>query len=592
MPVSRGSMPRKWVWMAVGTLLAVSLTLRLVGIGWGIPHYDAALMPYTEYRHSYHLDEGKFLWGLTLMEPSAGNFDVSLHHWGTLQFYLIYGALLIGSAVGVVPAPWERAFLSGNVDALPMMYVLGRLVSVLMGVAGTLLVIALGKALGGWRAGLGAGAAYAVAPLAVVGAHYLTNDITMSALLAGSVYAGVRAVQTGNGRWLFGAGLLLGLATSAKYSAAFGAFALVVAQTGFLVNERQSAASRMVASDGSEGDAGRNTLTRMLMVLALPWLGAVIGFLVGEPYALLTPHILKEGLQQASQGNAFDPTQGLGPPLEMLGWQARNLAEFGMTLPLALLAVGGVGVLALRGRRMADDGRRLLESRRQKAEGRRALRNKRYAIISRITHHASRFTLSSVVLRPSSVVIAALLGLMVGLALNRIHMLRYTHVLLPLAAVCAGIGWAAISPALLRWGVGALALAVAGWITLGQLSMMSGAHPANSLLSWLQANLRPGDEVASLWPEYPLLDQRKYQLVRIDPWRPDVAPDDRPDYIILDDMALGPLGQRLTSVVANEYNEVARFGSRPQVLGNSWDEGDTPHDWKYSHPTFRVYARK
>ncbi len=267
----------------------------------------------------------------------------------------------------------------------------------------------------------------------------------------------------------------------------------------------------------------------------------------------------------------------------MLGWQVRNLAEFGMTLPLALLAVGGVGVLALRGQRTADDRRRMIEGRKQKVEGSRALR---------ITHHASRFTPLFVVRRPSSVVLAALLGLLVGLALNRIHMLRYTHVLLPLAAVCAGIGWAAISPALLRWGVGAVALAVAGWITLGQLSMMAGAHPANSLLSWLQANLRPGDEVASLWPEYPLLDQRKYQLVRLDPWRPDIAPGDHPDYIVLDDMALGPATERLTSLVVSEYKEVARFGSRPQVLGNSWDEGDTPHDWKYSHPTFKVYARK
>jgi hypothetical protein len=577
-------MPRRLVWMAVGALLAVSLALRLVGIGWGIPHYDTALMPYTEYRHSYHLDEGKFLLGLAHMEPSVGNFDVSLHHWGTLQFYLIYGALLIGSVVGAVPAPWEGAFLAGDVDALPMMYLLGRLVSVFMGVAGTLVVIALGKALGGWRAGLGAGAAYVVTPLAVVGAHYLTNDITMSALLVGSVYAGVRAMQTGNGRWLFGAGLLLGLATSAKYSAAFGAFALVVAQMGFLVNERQSAVSTMDGSDSSGEGSGQSTLRRTIKMLTLPWLGAVIGFLLGEPYALLTPHILQEGLEQASKGNALDPSQGLGPPLEMLGWQVRNLAEFGITLPLALLAVGGVGVLALRGRQTTDDRRQGAESRGQKAEGSQAIS---------ITHHASRFTpRPSFVLRPSSIVITALLGLVVGLALNRVHMLRYTHVLLPLAAVCAGIGWAAISPVLLRWGVGAVALAVAGWITLGQLSMMAGAHPANSLLSWLQANLRPGDEVASLWPEYPLLDERKYQLVRIDPWRPDIAPGDRPDYIVLDDMALGPLGERLTSVVANEYNEVARFGSRPQVLGNSWDEGDTPHDWKYSHPTFRVYARK
>ncbi len=36
-------MSRLRVWVAVGALLAISLTLRLVGIGWGIPHYDAVL---------------------------------------------------------------------------------------------------------------------------------------------------------------------------------------------------------------------------------------------------------------------------------------------------------------------------------------------------------------------------------------------------------------------------------------------------------------------------------------------------------------------------------------------------------------------
>jgi hypothetical protein len=567
LPGDSSPLLRRWAWALVGALLALSLVLRLVGINWGIPHYDPALMPYTEYRHSYHIDEDNFLWGLALMRPSEGNFDVSIHHWGTLQFYLIYGALLIGSAVGVVPAPWEGAFLAGNVQALPWLYILGRLVSVLMGVGATLLVFMLGKALGGWRAGLGAGVAYAISPLAVVGAHYLTNDITMSALLVGSVFAGVKAVQTGDGRWLFGAGLLLGLATSAKYSAAFGALALVMAQTGFLVRERAE------TDTSTSGRAGSRGVSRTLLVAVVPWLGALTGFLLGEPYALLTPEILREGLQEASKGNAFDPSQGIGPPLEMLSWQARNLTEFGLTLPLALLAVGGLVVLLLRSAGIRNQ---------DVPDTQYAIRN-----THSLTRHAIQFPT-----RPASVVLAALLGLATGLALNRVQMLRYTHVLLPLACVCAGIGWAAISPVVLRCGAGILAVLVAGWITLGQLSLMSGPHTANNLLAWLQANLRPGQEVARLWPEYPLLDKRQYMLVRPDPWRPDLDPDDHPDYIILDDMALGPLTERLTNRVAQEYREVARFSTRPQVLGYSWDEGETPHDWKYSHPTFRVYARK
>ncbi len=558
--------------MLVGALLSLSLLLRLVGIGWGIPHYDPAVMPYTDYRHSYHLDEDNFLWSLALMEPLKGNFDVSIHHWGTLQFYLIYGALLAGSLLGIVPAPWEGAFLAGDVNALPWMYVLGRLVSVLMGVLATLVVFGLGRSLGGWRAGLVAGLAYALSPLAVEGAHYLTNDITMSALLVGSVYAGVRAVQTRDGRWLFGAGLLLGLATSAKYSAAFGALALLVAQIGFWTSERSTAPS-------GAGGPRQSRLQRAVIVALLPWLAAVTGFLLGEPYALLTPHILQEGLQQASEGNAFDPSQGVGPLLEMLGWQARNVAEFGMTLPFALLAVGGILVLLLRMRGGA--------ARTQQGGSFQRDALKQHGVRDIVTGYASHFTC-----QPQSVVLAALLGSIIGLALNRIHMLRYAHVLLPLLAACAGVGWAAISPRLLRWAAGTASVAVAGWITLGQLSMFAGPHPANSLLSYLQANLHNGDEVARLWPEYPVLDRRKYKLMRLDPWRPDIAPGDRPDYILLDNMALGPYTERLTNLVAEEYVEVARFDTRPQVAGYSWDEGNTPHDWKYSHPAFRVYARK
>jgi hypothetical protein len=151
-----GSPParREWPWrLGVGAVLAVSLALRLLALDWGIPHYDPAVLPNTPYRHSYHIDEDNFLWGLMQMRPAAGNFDVVDYHWGTLQHFLIYGVLLGGSALGVVPAPWEAAFARGDVAALPRLFILGRLVSVAAGLAGTLLVIGMGALLGGraWR---------------------------------------------------------------------------------------------------------------------------------------------------------------------------------------------------------------------------------------------------------------------------------------------------------------------------------------------------------------------------------------------------------------------------------------------------------
>jgi hypothetical protein len=46
------------------------------------------------------------------------------------------------------------------------------------------------------------------------------------------------------------------------------------------------------------------------------------------------------------------------------------------------------------------------------------------------------------------------------------------------------------------------------------------------------------------------------------------------------------------SLVESEYEEVARFGVRPFVLGIEWDEGRTPHDWKYSHPELVVFRKE
>src|SRR5438874_9256323 len=154
--------------LALFTLIAGSLGLRLFGLGWGIPHFNPARMPQSAYRNSYHIDEDNYIWGLMRMRPSQGNFDVGDYHWGMLQYFLIYGALLGGEAVGIVPSPWETAFQNGTIDAIPRIYELGRLMSVAAGVIGVLVVVALGTLLGGRTAGLGAGVAYGIAPLAVV----------------------------------------------------------------------------------------------------------------------------------------------------------------------------------------------------------------------------------------------------------------------------------------------------------------------------------------------------------------------------------------------------------------------------------------
>jgi hypothetical protein len=530
-------------------LVLMSLGLRIFAIGWGIPDFDPARIATSNYRNSYHIDEDNFIWGPMQMRPAQGNFDVVDYHWGTLQFFLVDGTFLAGESLGIVPTPWETAFQDGEIDAVGKLYVIGRLVSVLAGVIGTLLVVALGSLVAGSIGGLVGGAVYATMPLAVVEAHYLTNDVVMSVLVLGSVLCAVLAVQRKRLRWLLLAGLLLGLGVADKYSAIFATPALLVAQFLYL---RQ--------------DTGVRTKSRWhgAFTFVAPWAGLVLGFVVGEPYVIFVPEKIVAGIQTTVQGNATDLTTGFQQILGMLRWQAENVAGLALTWPMALLALGGVGVLLWSTSRAVPIVNRERTKRPSGAPSPPAA---------------------------AWIILGALAGLTFGLALNRVPMLRYSQPLLPLLAVAAGVFVVCIPTRILRWTTAALALGVAGVITLGQLSIMAGPHPANQLLAWLQSHLQRGQTVAQIWPEYPPLDGAgEYRLIRMDPWNPQLPSGSNPDYIILDNMAFASPAPQLADLLASQYQVVAQFSARPQIGPFSWDEGTTPHDWKYGHPTFTVYA--
>jgi hypothetical protein len=530
-------------------LIAGSLAVRLFAIGWGIPDFNPARMAQSAYRNSYHIDEDNIIWGLMQMRPSQGNFDVLDYHWGTLQFFLVYGMLLGGEAMGILPSPWETTFQNGDIEAIPRIYELGRLVSVAAGVAGVLIVVALGTLAAGRLAGIAAGVAYALAPLAVVEAHYLTNDVTASVLAIAALLAATLAAQRGRVRWLLLAGLLLGLAISAKYSIVFAAPALLVAQRFAWRKARTNTDARSAFS-----------------FLVLPWLAALMGFLTGEPYALLAPGKLIDGVRTALDGNAVDTTLGIGSMAHMLIWQLGNLGWFGLTLPIAILAIIGLAFMGIQCTRQWFANR-------SKARGAQPMEDD------------PRLAAWAILLTATACFAA-------GLVLNRVFMLRYTQPLVPLLSVAAGVGWAGIPSAVWRRWTGALAVGVAGIVTLGQLSLMGGTHTANELLAWLDANVKPGQTVARPWPEYPPIDGGSINLIRLDPWQAALPASSNPDYIIMDNMLLGPPQAGLTARIATGYRQVASFSAQPHIGPISWDEGITPHDWKYSHPSFVVYERK
>ena len=107
--------------------LVAGVVLRIAGLGWGIP---SPLPPAaTPQRASYHLDEGTYL--RVLARGDAGGVDL---HWGTLQFYLIAGALRLARWSGWLSRPWRGAFLEWDPVDFPRVFMAGRAVSALAGV--------------------------------------------------------------------------------------------------------------------------------------------------------------------------------------------------------------------------------------------------------------------------------------------------------------------------------------------------------------------------------------------------------------------------------------------------------------------------
>jgi len=285
---------------AVILLLIVILggTLRLVGLGWGIPRYDTALAKGTLLRISYHPDEDRMLWQLERMRPESLDFHPDdFGFWGTLQTYLV-GLTLAGSQVaGAFETSWREGFRAAHPIDLPRVFMIGRLLSALFGVATLLVIYSLARG----RSGLWAAALLAVSPLHVVNSHFLTTDVALTFWVSLALLLLTRSQHVA-------AGLTMGAALATKWSALVLLPLLALAHLG------------------------RREPGWWKTYLAL--LGA---FLVGQPYVVLDFGTWREAVADLLRTNAASP--GL-LPIELLARQSFHLAYYGVgpaALGLALL---------------------------------------------------------------------------------------------------------------------------------------------------------------------------------------------------------------------------------------------------------------
>ena len=206
--------------VALVAILALAAALRLVGIEYGLP-FGGLLNP----------DEQNIVPRAWAMVHGAGP-DPQWFDYPTLLLYVL--------------APFQAWQDEPS-------YLTARLIVVAFGVAAVAAAWWLGRAAYGKTAGLVAAAAVAVETIGVAYSHMAVTDVPMTALIAVSLAFAVR------GR-LELAGLVAGLAASAKYPAVFLVVPLVVAAWG--------------------------KWRRLGYSLGI----AVVAFLATSPYVLVHPH--------------------------------------------------------------------------------------------------------------------------------------------------------------------------------------------------------------------------------------------------------------------------------------------------------------
>ena len=188
-------------------MVAVALVARLTTIGYGLPYeLDPDERDFVE--HAWRMiEDGRF-------DPQwYGHPAATL--MGILAFlYAIYGA--VGTALGAFDG--MAAVGDAYRADVTQLFLIGRLVSVVSGVAVVALVYAIGRELR-MRAVWAALAALLVA-LSIPMIHFssiVRSDIPMVALMLAVVLVSLRILDRPSGRSFLVAGALLGLCVTTKY---------------------------------------------------------------------------------------------------------------------------------------------------------------------------------------------------------------------------------------------------------------------------------------------------------------------------------------------------------------------------------------
>jgi YVTN family beta-propeller protein len=538
-------------WLLAG-IFVLGLGLRVVGLNWGIPVFDAdTAKAAPELRVSFHLDEDNFLWNLTRVRPESFDFYVPDFHWGTLQYHLVEVALLVAQSLGFISTPWRESFLNFHPIEYARVFIAGRAVSAILGSCSIFVAYGIGNRLYGRGPGVISALVLAILPVHVVNSHYLTSDVSMVFFLLlaflGLISSFKSPSKKGNGL----AGLAAGLAITAKYNAVY---LLPVAFLMHLV-------SRM-------GGWGKK-------VWFYP--GVAVGFQIGEPYALIYRRQFWESIRPYLQtGNLPEgAVPGIGA---LLSLQVKNMAVFGFGFALTLALILVLIRLCVR-------------------------------ISTSLPRQQAR-SLKDVVsqyFRAPKAHLHLILGLMLvsfvlSMVLLRQPMLRYAlpvmvFLIFPTANF---LSQQSFKP----WtrGLVITVLFLTGMLSLLQVEILTQEHTVNQAFQWIERHVPAGASIKKGWPEIPVLNPKKFQITNFfaqkrmadfrEYFSDEAGQPDFPDYVLLDTLPTLDIPPEFVARLQENYCLVAEFKRLPRLGKLEFPEWEAPHDWRYTHPSVRIYRRR
>jgi hypothetical protein len=305
----------------------------LKGIRWGLPSAERnalySLRPelcvgsrpsrwyVTGPLQTLQVDEASALGPLARMRPEGLDLNPHFFHWGTLHAY-VSGALLVAAHfLGFVELTRDPLYYLQRPEQAANLYLVGRLLSVVLGMGALAVTYRLAAMQRGWVAGLTAGTILAASAVFSLYSRFYTPDLCVTFLFSLSVLLAARAARRqGRGIWI--AADVAGLAASAKYNGALAVVAVVLAMAPFTYRKVSRAAGALA-----------------------------VGFVLGTPYSVIAPREFLAGVTW--QWKHAGGTHGLvfldTPP----GWvfHLTSSLAHGLSWPLLAVVLAGA-VLALK----------------------------------------------------------------------------------------------------------------------------------------------------------------------------------------------------------------------------------------------------